>query len=99
MFKHCPGVKSLVEPAKIIIRSCPACGKEVEFFSDETEAKCLHCGHILYLEATPSCVSWCQYADKCIADLKYRGLIPPSRAEELERATKKNAEVGKKSEK
>jgi len=98
MFKHCPGAKRIVEPPQIIIRSCPACGKEVEFFSDETETKCPNCERTLHSEATPSCVSWCQYADKCIADLKNRGLIPPSRAEELERIAKKKDDVGKKSE-
>lgn len=92
-FKYCPGVKDIVGPAQIIIRTCPSCGEEVEFFSDETEAKCSKCGRMLHREATPSCVTWCQYAEKCIADLKERGLIPPSRAEELERVVKKREGV------
>ncbi|MBS7644619.1 MAG: hypothetical protein QW569_01205 [Candidatus Bathyarchaeia archaeon] len=83
--KYCPGVKDLVEP-KIILRSCPACGEEVEFFSDETEAECPNCGKKLHREASPSCVSWCQYAEACIADLEERCLIPPSRVDELRRA-------------
>jgi predicted RNA-binding Zn-ribbon protein involved in translation (DUF1610 family) len=86
--KHCPGIKSLTEP-KIIIRTCPACGGEVEFFSDETEAKCPNCGRTLHREATPSCVTWCRYAFQCIEDLKNRGVITPSRAEELEKIAKK----------
>ena len=89
-FKHCPGIKDLVGPGQIITRSCPSCGEEVEFFSGETEAECPKCGHMLYSEATPSCVTWCQYADKCIADLKDRDLISPSKAEELERIAKKS---------
>jgi len=89
---RCPGVKDLIEP-KIIIRTCPACGGEVEFFSDETEAKCPDCGRPLHREATLSCVAWCQYALKCVADLKERGLIPPSRAEELERIANKAKKV------
>ncbi len=88
-FKHCPGIKDLVGPTQIITRTCPACGDEVEFFSDETETKCISCSRTLHREASPSCVTWCQYTEKCIADLKNRGLIPPSRAEELERITKK----------
>ncbi|MCP8311246.1 MAG: hypothetical protein L6N95_05310 [Candidatus Methylarchaceae archaeon HK01B] len=88
-FKHCPGVRDFVGPASIIIRTCPACGEEVEFFSDETEAECSKCGRTLHLEATQSCVSWCQYAEKCIDDLKYRGLISLSKAEELKRLVKK----------
>lgn len=81
-FRHCPGVKDLVRP-KIIVRTCPSCGEEVEFFSDETETKCLSCGRMLHLEASESCVAWCQYADKCILDLRERRLITHDRAEQL----------------
>ncbi len=81
-YKYCPGIKDLIRP-KIIVRTCPSCGDEVEFFSDETEAKCPSCGHILHIEASESCVTWCQYADKCILDLKERGLITQDRAEQL----------------
>ncbi len=88
-FKHCPGVKDLVGPGKIIIRTCPACGEEVEFFTGETEAECPKCKRPLHIEATPSCVTWCEYAIECIDDLKARGLIPPSKAEELVQIAKK----------
>lgn len=88
-YKHCPGVKDLLRPAQIITRTCPSCGEEVEFFSDETEVKCDGCGRTLHREATSSCVTWCKYAEKCITDLKKRGLITPSRAKELESIAKK----------
>ncbi len=88
-FKTCPGIKDLVGPSKIILRSCPACGEEVEFFSDETEVACPSCGRSLHREATPSCVTWCKYAEKCIDDLEKRGLIPLSRIEELRKLTNK----------
>jgi len=84
MLKRCPGAKDLVEP-RIIVRTCPACGEEVEFLGYETEAKCYNCGRMLHREATPSCITWCEYASKCITDLKERKLITPSRAEELEK--------------
>jgi hypothetical protein len=87
-FKYCPGVKDLVGPAKIIVRSCPACGEEVEFFSDETETECSKCGKSLHREASPSCVTWCEYYDKCLDDLKERGLMPTSRVEELKHLAK-----------
>ncbi|MEM3737643.1 MAG: hypothetical protein QXJ75_06145 [Candidatus Bathyarchaeia archaeon] len=87
--KHCPGIKNLIEPTQLTIRTCPSCGGEVEFFNGETEVQCPQCGRILHREVTPSCVTWCQYADKCIVDLKQRGLITPSRAEELEAIAKK----------
>jgi hypothetical protein len=87
--KHCPGVKDLIKPTKIILRTCPTCEEEVEFFSDETESKCTSCGKTLYREATPSCVTWCDYANKCIDDMKNKGLIPPSRIEEFKHMAKK----------
>lgn len=74
-------------------RTCPSCGEEVEFFSDETETRCPGCGRTLHREATPSCVTWCKYAIKCIDDLRERGLIPPSRAKELALIAKKEKDV------
>jgi len=87
--KHCPGIRDIIGPTQIVRRTCPHCSDEVEFFSDEAESKCQKCGHMLHREVTPSCVSWCQYAEKCIIDLRERRLIPPSRAEELGRIAKK----------
>ena len=82
-FKACPGTKSLIGPARIIIRTCPSCNDDIEFFSDETEAKCEKCGQILRQEVSPSCITWCEYAEKCIDDMKNRGMISSSRAKEL----------------
>ncbi|NYT00483.1 MAG: phosphohydrolase [Methanocellales archaeon] len=82
MFRKCPGVRGVLRP-EIILRTCPACGGDVEFFSDETEVECPSCERTLHGEASPSCVSWCEYASKCIDDLVERKLITPSRAEEL----------------
>jgi len=82
-FTHCPGIKSIIGPVQIITRTCPTCGEEVEFFSDESETRCTKCGHTLNQEVTPSCVSWCKYADECIENLRDKRRIPPSRFEEL----------------
>ena len=82
MFKHCPGIKSLIYP-KIIIRECPFCGEEVEFLEYEKHQKCPRCGRIVYREASEACVAWCPYALKCINDLESKGLISKSRAKEL----------------
>ena len=89
-FKHCPGIKNLIGPVQIILRTCPSCGEEVEFFSDEVETKCNNCGQKLHREATPSCVSWCQYAEKCIKDLEKRGLLSSSSVGELLKIAKEN---------
>lgn len=82
MFKRCPGVRSLIEP-QIIIRKCPFCGEEIEFFEYEAQLECPGCGRIVRREPTETCLSWCDYADKCISDLENRGIISKSRVEEL----------------
>ncbi len=87
-FEHCPGIKRIIGPVQIVTRTCPSCGEEVEFFSDETDMKCPGCGRTLHREATPSCVAWCEYAIKCIDDLRDRGLVSLSRARELESMAK-----------
>ena len=89
LFKHCPGIRSLVSP-KIIVRTCPNCGEEVEFFEYETEQTCPNCGKVLHREATESCVAYCKYAEKCIEDLERRRLITPERARELREIMRKS---------
>ena len=91
MFKKCPGVRDVLRP-EIILRTCPACGDDVEFFSDETEVECSSCGRTLHREVSPSCFSWCEYASKCIADLVERKLVTPSRADELMKMAEKTNE-------
>jgi len=88
MFKRCPGVRSLVEP-QIIVRPCPFCGGEVEFFEYETQLECPNCGRIVYREPSETCLSWCDYADNCIADLESRGAITKARAEDLRKLIEK----------
>ena len=89
LFKGCPGIRDLVKPTQIILRTCPSCDEEVEFFSDETEVRCPNCGRMLHLEAKPSCVSWCQCVEKCLEDLKERGMISQIKIEELQRIAEK----------
>ncbi|GBC59365.1 phosphohydrolase [Desulfonema ishimotonii] len=49
---------------------CPECGKDVEFFKDDTARKCEHCGHRF---ANPKmdfgCAAYCKYAKQCVGDL------------------------------
>lgn len=89
MFKHCPGVRSFVSP-QIIIRNCPFCGEEVEFFEYETAQECPNCGRTVYREASEICVTWCSYVDKCIKKLVRKKLITEERAEELRRLAKQS---------
>ncbi len=88
MFKHCPGIRSIVSP-QIIIRECPFCGEEVEFFEYETQQECPSCGRIVYREPSEVCVTWCSYADKCINELVNKRMITDERAQELRKLMKK----------
>jgi len=90
--KYCPGARNLVEP-QIITTYCPVCGAEVEFFEYETERKCPECGRIVKREASESCIMWCKSAAECIATLKRLGVLPPERAEELERMLREKSKT------
>lgn len=82
MLSRCPGTRSLVEP-QIILRPCPFCGEEVEFFEYETQLECPTCHKVVYREEGETCITWCDYAEKCISDLERRRLISKERSEEL----------------
>lgn len=91
--KHCPGVKSFVSP-QIVVKICPFCGEEVEFFEFEAEQICPKCGGKVRREASESCISWCSYADQCIRDLEEKGLISRERAEILRGLMNKTRKAG-----
>ena len=94
MFKQCPGVKDMVSPRQVMIRTCPKCRGEVEFFGDDLEVKCPTCGRSLHREVTNTCIVWCQYALQCIADINDKGLISNLKAEELKKlALQKNLKL------
>jgi len=88
LFKHCPGVRKLIQPSIILI-TCPVCGEEVEFFEDEIEAECPGCGRIIRREPSAVCVTWCKYARECIASLREKGLITEEKARELEKIARR----------
>jgi ribosomal protein S27E len=48
MFDKCLGPTNVGKPT-IIVKKCPQCGAEVEFFSDERQVKCDKCGASLVL--------------------------------------------------
>ncbi|MEM2901133.1 MAG: hypothetical protein QXO32_00140 [Candidatus Bathyarchaeia archaeon] len=78
----CPGARRLIQP-QIVFRACPNCGEEVEFFEYEVEQACPKCGKAVKKEVETSCVLWCQYAEKCLADIESRGLVPKQRVNDL----------------
>jgi hypothetical protein len=70
----CPGQDTLFwKPTDIFEVPCPACGKPVEFFKDDSARTCGHCEHrfrnpLLNL----GCAEWCTHAEQCLADLGIR---------------------------
>ncbi len=67
---QCPGSSTRNLTADII--ACPACGNEVEIFSDETRRRCSACKEMVYRERLPSCVDWCPSARECIGEERWR---------------------------
>ena len=59
---------------KIMEKTCPHCGCEVEIFSIDTQVACENCGFVIYND-TLSCVQWCKYARKCVGDETYEHLM------------------------
>lgn len=67
----CPGQDTQYwQPGAIFEVDCPKCGKQVEFFKDDTSRKCGSCGHRF---VNPSmdfgCAAYCQFAEQCIGNL------------------------------
>ena len=65
---RCPGQdQRFWKPQDIFEVGCTNCGKPMEFFKDEPQLKCRHCGHaIVNPKIDLGCAEWCQYAEKCL---------------------------------
>ena len=60
----CPGKQSLKYLDSVLV-PCPACGRLVEFFTDEPKRAC-RCGRVLLREALPQCAEWFLAAAQCL---------------------------------
>ncbi len=69
----CPGQDSRYwKPGAIFEAKCPNCGREVEFFKDDTSRKCQHCDHrFVNPHMDFGCAAYCQFAEQCL------GTLPP----------------------
>ncbi|RPJ50426.1 MAG: hypothetical protein EHJ95_07080 [Methanobacteriota archaeon] len=72
MLDRCPGALRLRTPT-LEIRRCPACGADVEVFSNDLKVECPRCGMIVYNDIQ-SCVQWCKHAEECVGPELYRRL-------------------------
>ncbi|HLD30056.1 MAG TPA: HD domain-containing protein [bacterium] len=66
----CPGTDARF--LKVEQRKCPACGYEVEIFSDEFKVSCPGCHADVFRSETPSCIDWCRYAKECVGEEKLK---------------------------
>ena len=60
---RCPGMTPR-NLDSVLVR-CPACGREVEIFSDEPRRPC-RCGHVVWRQVRPRCAEWCPAAAQCL---------------------------------
>jgi len=67
----CPGQDIRYwKPGAVFDVKCPKCGKDVEFFKDDTTRKCRNCGHkFINPKLDFGCAAYCQYAAQCVGDL------------------------------
>ena len=58
---------------------CPECGRAVEFFKDETSARCPGCGHkFRNPNLDLACAQWCAFAEECLGYAPDREAPPTS---------------------
>ncbi len=67
----CPGQDmQFWNEAAIFETPCPGCGRMVEFYKDDTNRKCGHCGNRMVNPRMDfGCASYCQYAEQCLGTL------------------------------
>jgi len=65
---RCPGQdQRFWKPEDIFEVECSNCGKAAEFFKDEPQLKCRHCGHtVINPKIDLGCAEWCQHAQQCL---------------------------------
>ena len=74
---------------KIMEKTCPRCGHEIEIFSIDTQMECENCGFVIYND-TLSCVQWCRYARQCVGEEMYEAMM------KIAQRNKENAAAEKK---
>jgi endogenous inhibitor of DNA gyrase (YacG/DUF329 family) len=67
----CPGQDTQFWDANAIFEApCPQCGRQVEFFKDDTTRKCGRCGHrFVNPKMDFGCAAYCNFAEQCLGDL------------------------------
>jgi predicted Zn-ribbon and HTH transcriptional regulator len=68
--EKCPGQDG--RNLKVESVTCPACGYQLEMFSDEMKVKCPKCKAKVCRVRLPSCINWCKHARECVGDEKWK---------------------------
>lgn len=71
---ECPGASNIKAPTIEEIK-CPKCQEDLEIFTDEKEITCDRCGAKVDRKANLQCIQWCEAAEKCIGEEKYKELM------------------------
>ncbi len=68
---QCPGQDSRYWKDDAIFEvKCPECGKDIEFFKDESRRRCPSCGYrMLNPEMDLGCASYCPHAAQCLGTI------------------------------
>jgi DNA-directed RNA polymerase subunit RPC12/RpoP len=78
MIFECPGSQKFKQPQPETIK-CTGCAKEIEIWSDETEAICPYCRNKTYRKPEHSCLDWCKDARLCVGEDIYNRHIKERR--------------------
>jgi DNA-directed RNA polymerase subunit RPC12/RpoP len=83
VYSRCPGQES--RNLRVEVFKCPGCGADVEIFSDEMRFRCRKCGTmVVRKEVAPSCLDWCDAAQKCLGEGKFSELNKPGAGDKNE---------------
>jgi hypothetical protein len=66
----CPGARLLRQPKPELFQ-CPACGAEVEIWSDELRGTCPSCRRTVFRDGALSCLEWCAHGRECVGQESY----------------------------
>ena len=71
---ECPGSEKFRQPKPEYIK-CPACGEEVEIWTDEVKTTCPACKAAVLRREELSCLDWCKYAKECVGEAAYNNFL------------------------
>lgn len=89
---RCPGQNTQFwGPGDVFEVRCSGCGKGLEFFKDDSQRRCPHCGRLVFNPRMNfACAQWCPSAKDCLGPEKYSQLM-----DQLEKEANRKADMDK----